>query len=473
MNFVNNRAARAAVAEALLDFSVCEEWDRFNPFFKSLRFRNFVVAEGSMDARAQALVYHCALDPRSIPNLLRTLRDLCGDEPDHITALTSALDGAISRTVGFAEWLDLDRLLERNKNLLSDARARDAFYLMVPYEPEFTPDRTGLGWQTAVELLSEKSLATNSSHPLFGFLELCQNALDLPTATAVAQWELAVANRLGHSPTTLRGNLGAAALPAAFQAANRLQIVVQQPTECDPEDPVYRVRAWFRPTDPATHPVPLHLPELRENGQPATDLRLLLPSLIRAAQQRDPGGRLLVEVALPLELLSLELDTVRWKTDSDELCGQLVPIVVRSLDRMPVPGREDAARHAVKWGKLGTSIAAEAVVWAGDPDDPEALAFFSLSPIEPSRPDGLQGLRRLLIDQGLPLGVWLRRDAPREKPAVARLSRELIEVDHREWPERARTLRRKKDTVLPPFTLLWDDPTFPPPTAAAPLRIPS
>lgn len=481
MSFDHDLTICAQLTKALLALPVCKSAAKLDRVIEELSFGIRIDSGPSAQAKAEALIQHCATNPRTLPELFRALHTLDGGSLDRLNPLATQLDAALARSIQFAEWAALDRLLDTTPAALSDERTRAAFARLLPHDPKPESTTGGPLWQTAVERLAEKLLAAepDSSHPLFGFLELCRDALPADTTAQVVAWETSVATRLQRDLANLRRNPGLAPQPKSSVHPNRLQIVVRQPTECDPDHPIYSLRAWFRSIDPDSPPkriewsTPNPDEPSAEDGISPEALREILPRLAAAALHLSPGGHLLVEVALPLELLSLQLDTVPWDAHSGSLSGEVVPIVVRSLDRIPGPGREDAARHAAKWARLAWTVPIESV-WAEDQDDPkDALAYFSLAPMDTSRPDGHSVMRGLLMDHALPLAVWLREKPSNKGRARKRLSDELIDTNHRDWPERARELRQKKDLVLPPFTLLWDDPTSLPPTAAAPLRNPS
>ncbi len=480
MSFARDVDACARITAALLELPAFKTIRSIESLLEELSFGQWVNTAANVRAQTDSLVANCAASPRQLHELIRTVVLLHGLEPRQLAGLGSCLDGILARSIRFLEWYALDRALDAMVPPLPDAAVRQAFKGVLPYDL-LSSDPRQPAWQHAVEQLSEKNLSEEpeSSHPLFRFLERCRPHLSAPTAASIADWENSVAARLGRTLHHLRGKgsgsspAAAAASPDAFAPTHRLQIVAAQPMESDPDHPVYRIRAWLRRSDAATAPVPVRHPALRDEGQPAADLPQLLPELALVARSLAPDGSLVIEVALPLELLSMDLETAPWPPDTTRTSGEVVPVLIRSLDRLPTADRPVHSGHSSKWTRLGTAVSAHDTAWAEDGDDPaEALAFFSLGPLEIASATPVVYLKSIVVDHSIPLAVWLRERPRKRGTARTLLTQKLIGTDPARWPEEVLQLRAGRDRALPAFSVLWDDPTTAPPVAA-PLALPA
>lgn len=194
----------------------------------------------------------------------------------------------------------------------------------------------------------------------------------------------------------------------------------------------------------------------------------------------EAGGRLIIEVMLPQELLCHTVE--RWEVAQGRhtaLCGRKYPVVVRSWERAYDPQLSGQVRPdwTRKWKDFQEQPPAGlpgAVVWEPDPAEVGALfdrlleaGVVCLALMHPQEGGAVTSEElSACIDSGTPIALWGRKWPG--GLAASRAQVQQLLADLRQLPGEVRDLRaraRGEAHVGHSLVLLWDNPNRLPPDA--------
>jgi hypothetical protein len=194
---------------------------------------------------------------------------------------------------------------------------------------------------------------------------------------------------------------------------------------------------------------------------------------------RDPGAKLVIEFAVPRELLGCPVET--WKIEDGEdftAVGSYFAVALRSYDRhYRLPKYEiPLSRLREKWKLLGNGMKSDSLLRL---DDSQVKwtdkRYLGLCVLKIEVDAGGEAARRFfdsIIGAGLPVAMWLHGHMGSPETAWPVIERRFLEKKCVEWLEEAQPFRSGKiDSELPcsGMTILLDNPDQPLPDLNPPL----
>jgi vWA-MoxR associated protein C-terminal domain/vWA-MoxR associated protein middle region 0/Effector-associated domain 2 len=366
-----------------------------------------------------------------------------------------------------ADWSELRPALER---LLLPGLAQ--MFSRATRGRQQMPAHCSTTWHAFMQLTGVNALA-GEPPPCMAFLELVAERaeVDARLSDSIRTWNQAWAEKW-NTPKPAVTTMPAAPGRADIAATARLVIQI------DPDgvsEKHYTLSSWkqWGADSLGLEPGESHL--VHEDQLPRA-VELLLEEMETGWSGR--GGEVILEFVLPWKLLNAPIEWWEKESSSGHPLPLAVayPIIVRSLDRLRMPGWHRTWR--TRWQQLTAQPLSSRTYWSRPAGDnylqrleAELWSDQSLVSLVLSEPPGQGdhfGQQELLVAlrSGLPIAIWHREDCTSDafRAAVAELIADggLVNL-----PVRARQLKldamrvgstRTDTSVIKHLAILWDDP---------------
>lgn len=490
---------KKALGDKLLDCPIFKTSDNRQHVLDNLPFRNKVSDSARNDEHAQSIVDTALNWPRGLEMLIDEVYASEGDSLS-MRKVLEVLDRASPQPV---RWGQVARL----KDILKAEKFDDAliFQLCNENRPAGAALPTeGEGHEllrSCIEVLAKWSYIPPYTAPLLAFLSrLLPNIQETAAREECNRWMTSVAQELGMDLQAVKSKAEEKAddkeAALVTQGIPYLLVKVEK-NEFNPDEEVL-IKGWlyyggvYKPLHVEVGPHTYDkLPQLMRQLIFESNNELLK----KAGKPLAEASKLIIEIFLPLDLLSSEID--QWSVKLGKWAVAPLErhflVVVRSFDRI-----YDEEMRAFSWGlwkekwnqrpmlpklltKAHVYLACQASDYTGAFYDKLAqlnLFFLGLTLIPPPGTGlGAAEIFGRMVEAGTPIAIWLRRSGE-DMTVVQRELEELIYKNDLDsipsliYEKRSKRWDETESSVWKSVSLLWDDPDRLPPDVQAELKAP-
>lgn len=323
---------QGAIADALLQCPVWRQEAAIDRVKARLPFMAPIRSNATLQEVVSDLVVACVRQPRGLEALLDALRQE-RDDPGSLDAVHQTLGTLLPQAVSWQEMTELRALVGQEN--ISDTTTKTAFRKVVGPIARMPVCTTEESLFVCVLDELAKVAEAPGAKPLLQFLTRCgYSGQNLQARPDIRNWMQRVAQEHKINLTRLQTNLEANPTVASEVAV--LLIKIEPAIEAMGR---YLVDAWLYPQQNIPRSVHVSMPtEVTERQHSEEDLGRVIKQIATASLNHlpDPATEILLEVILPFDLLSCNLDQneVRFGKRTSLPLGKQHALTVRSWDRL-------------------------------------------------------------------------------------------------------------------------------------------